>query len=62
MSAGGRQDGKTGPGNLDGNRSYLGKILAHRLGRGTEIVTKGTGGAGLASALAEELARNMRCV
>lgn len=39
--------------------SYLGKVFAHRLGRGTEIVTEGTGRAGLASALAEELARNV---
>lgn len=43
-------------------RSYLGKVFAHRFGRGTEVVAEGTRGAGLASALAEELARNMRCV
>jgi hypothetical protein len=39
--------------------TYLGKVLADVLRRGSEIVTKGTGIAGLAGALSEELARDM---
>ena len=42
--------------------AHLGKVFADILGGGTEVVAKGTSIASLASALTEELARNVRRV
>lgn len=39
--------------------AYLGKVLADCLGGGTQVMTKGTGIPSLASALPEELARDV---
>ncbi len=41
---------------------YLGEILANVLGGGANVVTKGAAVAGLATALAEELAGHMGCI
>lgn len=43
-------------------QTHLGKVLADVVGRGAEIVAKGTGIAGLAGALSKELAGDMSSI
>ena len=54
-------EGERRIGNQEG-LAHLCKVFADGIGGAAEIVTEGTGAAGLAGALAEELARDVACV